>query len=460
MDAAADSSTGSGSGSVCVERLLYERALQLGREGAVDELMGNALASCNSYTRAIQLLDLVSAEGAISEADRATLRSYMVRFGARLQELRKSVKPGAPRMTDPDAARMERLRDLTQFFDDAFSPDEDTRRTLIGDARRQTSTNKVLEEFVKDLKKKALISGAVTGLNRDGLLKQVREVFAKEAGPGYSHVDKRSNNMEELRARINALEATWSGMFEDEVVKRPGITTMKRPQLLTHLLELVHQMCFNKDLRLKQLAGSSRPSTDDGQIGQKKKEKKSLGGDEKKPEGGEPALFRPSDEGPSAGTDGPLMVLADGRNVESLADFWIAFIDADQGDAVFDMCRKRVLNASRKDLQELAKRLKISDPRHELYKISPVDHKGICLSEIKSYFGQDHDSGGVAKFMAKGITKDRISLYIQSAEAMFKQEALKGVPMPTPKVAKQHEKIIQVRYLVSLVLQACFGLET
>ena len=72
---------------VCVEELLYRHALGMGREAAVDELLGKLGSSCLLYARAKLLLEQLALEPQVGAADRAVLCKYAAGFAWRLQEI-------------------------------------------------------------------------------------------------------------------------------------------------------------------------------------------------------------------------------------------------------------------------------------------------------------------------------------------------------------------------------------
>ena len=73
--------------TVCVEELLYRHALGMGREAAVDELLGKLASSCMLYARAKLLLEQLALEPQVGAADRAVLCKYAAGFAWRLQEI-------------------------------------------------------------------------------------------------------------------------------------------------------------------------------------------------------------------------------------------------------------------------------------------------------------------------------------------------------------------------------------
>lgn len=72
---------------VCVEEMLYRHALGMGREAAVDELLGKLASSCVLYARAKLLLEQLALEPQVGDADRAVLCKYAAGFAWRLQEI-------------------------------------------------------------------------------------------------------------------------------------------------------------------------------------------------------------------------------------------------------------------------------------------------------------------------------------------------------------------------------------
>jgi Domain of unknown function (DUF3543) len=73
---------------VCVEEVLYRQALCMGREAAVDELLGQYETSATLYTRAKLTLEQLAREPLVGEADREVLLKYSAGFTWRLHELR------------------------------------------------------------------------------------------------------------------------------------------------------------------------------------------------------------------------------------------------------------------------------------------------------------------------------------------------------------------------------------
>merc|ERR1711988_1702252 len=74
--------------SVCVEEVLYRQALSMGREAAVDELLGQYESSAMLYSRAKLTLEQLALEPMVGEADRAVLLKYCAGFSWRLGALR------------------------------------------------------------------------------------------------------------------------------------------------------------------------------------------------------------------------------------------------------------------------------------------------------------------------------------------------------------------------------------
>jgi len=72
---------------VCVEEILYRHALIMGREAAVDELLGKLERSCLLYQRAKLLLEQLAHEAEVGQADRAVLSKYAAGFAWRLYEV-------------------------------------------------------------------------------------------------------------------------------------------------------------------------------------------------------------------------------------------------------------------------------------------------------------------------------------------------------------------------------------
>jgi len=73
--------------TVCVEELLYRHALAMGREAAVDEMVGKLNTSRALYQRAKLLLEQLAEEPQVGHADRAVLSKYAAGFAWRLQEI-------------------------------------------------------------------------------------------------------------------------------------------------------------------------------------------------------------------------------------------------------------------------------------------------------------------------------------------------------------------------------------
>ena len=78
---------GAPSPTVCVEELLYRHALSMGREAAVDELLGKLSSSCALYARARLLLLQLACEPEVGEADRAVLLKYIAGFEWRINDI-------------------------------------------------------------------------------------------------------------------------------------------------------------------------------------------------------------------------------------------------------------------------------------------------------------------------------------------------------------------------------------
>ena len=74
--------------SVCVEEVLYRQALSMGREAAVDELLGQYEASATLYIRAKLTLEQLALEPMVGDADRQVLQKYGAGFAWRLAALR------------------------------------------------------------------------------------------------------------------------------------------------------------------------------------------------------------------------------------------------------------------------------------------------------------------------------------------------------------------------------------
>jgi len=77
----------SGTTTVCVEELLYGHALAMGREAAIDEMVGKLHTSRALYQRAKLLLEQLAEEPHVGQADRAVLSKYAAGFAWRLQEI-------------------------------------------------------------------------------------------------------------------------------------------------------------------------------------------------------------------------------------------------------------------------------------------------------------------------------------------------------------------------------------
>eukprot|EP01119_Soliformovum_irregulare_P023910 TRINITY_DN8452_c0_g1_i2.p1 TRINITY_DN8452_c0_g1~~TRINITY_DN8452_c0_g1_i2.p1 ORF type:complete len:154 (-),score=30.15 TRINITY_DN8452_c0_g1_i2:19-480(-) len=70
-----------------VEFILYNFALQLGREAAVQELLQNVEKSLGMYSEGLTLLEYLLSESPSSQ-DRDLLRSFVADFGTRITSLR------------------------------------------------------------------------------------------------------------------------------------------------------------------------------------------------------------------------------------------------------------------------------------------------------------------------------------------------------------------------------------
>jgi hypothetical protein len=79
--------------TVCVEELLYRHALAMGREAAVDEMVGKLHTSRALYQRAKLLLEQLAEEPKVGHADRAVLSKYAAGFAWRLQEIAMKGEP-------------------------------------------------------------------------------------------------------------------------------------------------------------------------------------------------------------------------------------------------------------------------------------------------------------------------------------------------------------------------------
>ena len=75
--------------SVCIEEILYQQALSIGREAAVEELLGNVDSSAVLYVRAKLTFEQLALEATVGEADRVVLRKYAAGFAWRLAALRE-----------------------------------------------------------------------------------------------------------------------------------------------------------------------------------------------------------------------------------------------------------------------------------------------------------------------------------------------------------------------------------
>jgi len=73
--------------TVCVEELLYRHALSMGREAAIDELLGKLHTSCSLYQQAKLLLEQLAHEPQVGSADRSVLSKYAAGFAWRLHEI-------------------------------------------------------------------------------------------------------------------------------------------------------------------------------------------------------------------------------------------------------------------------------------------------------------------------------------------------------------------------------------
>ena len=94
-EAAARCGGGSAHMSVCVEEVLYRQALCMGREAAVDELLGHYESSAALYVRAKLTLEQLEHEPMVGEADRAVLSKYGAGFAWRLSSLRSKASMGS-----------------------------------------------------------------------------------------------------------------------------------------------------------------------------------------------------------------------------------------------------------------------------------------------------------------------------------------------------------------------------
>lgn len=75
-----------------MEELLYRHALSMGREAAVDELLGKLNDSFILYQRAKLLLLQLMHEPMVEDADRAVLGKYAAGFNWRLYEISQKQK--------------------------------------------------------------------------------------------------------------------------------------------------------------------------------------------------------------------------------------------------------------------------------------------------------------------------------------------------------------------------------
>ncbi|EOD25598.1 hypothetical protein EMIHUDRAFT_457510 [Emiliania huxleyi CCMP1516] len=80
-----------GATTACVEELLYRHALGMGREAAVDEMVGKWAASRALYQRAKLLLEQLAEEPLVGAADRAVLSKYAAGFAWRLREIEEQL---------------------------------------------------------------------------------------------------------------------------------------------------------------------------------------------------------------------------------------------------------------------------------------------------------------------------------------------------------------------------------
>ncbi len=64
----------------CVEQLTYEYALLVGREAAVDELLGNHILAYQRYEVCLVLLELIGSWLTDDDADRAAVAKYVDSF--------------------------------------------------------------------------------------------------------------------------------------------------------------------------------------------------------------------------------------------------------------------------------------------------------------------------------------------------------------------------------------------
>ena len=88
--------------SVCVEEVLYRQALCMGREAAVDELLGHYESSSALYVRAKLTLEQLALEPIVCEADRAVLAKYGAGFAWRVASLRSKLPSPGTSSADRD----------------------------------------------------------------------------------------------------------------------------------------------------------------------------------------------------------------------------------------------------------------------------------------------------------------------------------------------------------------------
>ena len=99
--------------SVCVEEVLYRQALSMGREAAVDELLGQYESAAVLYTRAKLTLEQLALEPVVGEADRAVLLKYGAGFAWRLHEMRGKTMVQSL-ATSPEHSQPAPLAELSQ----------------------------------------------------------------------------------------------------------------------------------------------------------------------------------------------------------------------------------------------------------------------------------------------------------------------------------------------------------
>eukprot|EP01083_Nonionella_stella_P062681 162986_1 len=73
--------------SHCVEKLLYDEAMQLARQAAVDEVMAKNAAAYSKYTKATRFLQLLLGENSCDQYDADIINSYLSEFQNRISAL-------------------------------------------------------------------------------------------------------------------------------------------------------------------------------------------------------------------------------------------------------------------------------------------------------------------------------------------------------------------------------------